>query len=64
MWLNIVVNLTVFLFNWVQQTLGIRGKMFAKKNYAEKAQMKKTWVFFCCLFILLLLQAAPLNLFV
>ncbi|KAK2444033.1 ribosome biogenesis protein NSA2 protein [Trifolium repens] len=25
-----------------QKTLGIRGKMFAKKNYAEKAQMKKT----------------------
>ncbi|KAK4341463.1 hypothetical protein RND71_039964 [Anisodus tanguticus] len=25
-----------------QKTLGIKGKMFAKKRYAEKAQMKKT----------------------
>lgn len=24
------------------QSLGIKGKMIAKKNYAEKAQMKKT----------------------
>ncbi|GKE46657.1 ribosome biogenesis protein NSA2 [Tanacetum coccineum] len=25
-----------------QESLGIKGKMFAKKRYAEKAQMKKT----------------------
>ena len=29
----------------MEQALGIKGKMFAKKRYAEKAQMKKTWVF-------------------
>ena len=34
MWLNC---------EW-KQALGIKGKMFAKKRYAEKAQMKKTWV--------------------
>lgn len=28
----------------MEQALGIKGKMIAKKNYAEKAQMKKTWV--------------------
>jgi len=26
----------------MEQALGIKGKMIAKKNYAEKAQMKKT----------------------
>jgi len=26
----------------IVQALGIKGKMFAKKRYAEKAQMKKT----------------------
>jgi len=25
----------------VEQALGIKGKIIAKKNYAEKAQMKK-----------------------
>ena len=29
---------------WILQALGIKGKMFAKKRYAEKALMKKTWV--------------------
>jgi hypothetical protein len=28
-----------------EQALGIKGKMIAKKNYAEKALMKKTLVF-------------------
>lgn len=27
---------------WMVQALGIKGKMFAKKRYAEKAQLKKT----------------------
>lgn len=30
-----------FVVNYVQ-SIGIKGKMIAKKNYAEKAQMKKT----------------------
>jgi ribosome biogenesis protein NSA2 len=31
------------LFNFVaMQLLGAKGKRFAKKRYAEKAQMKKT----------------------
>ncbi|KAG6744963.1 hypothetical protein POTOM_051604 [Populus tomentosa] len=29
-----------------QKALGIKGKMIAKKNYAEKALMKKTWLGF------------------
>lgn len=32
----------VFYLLLMQQALGIKGKMFAKKRYAEKAQMKKT----------------------
>lgn len=30
------------MFNVMEQALGIKGKMFAKKRYAEKALMKKT----------------------
>jgi len=26
----------------MEQAIGIKGKMIAKKNYAEKAQMKRT----------------------
>nr|KAJ0191043.1 hypothetical protein LSAT_V11C800451120 [Lactuca sativa] len=33
-----------FLLLWLTQALGIKGKLFAKKRYAEKAQMKKTLV--------------------
>lgn len=33
-----------FLLLWLSQALGIKGKMFAKKRYAEKTQMKKTLV--------------------
>ncbi|KAL7265424.1 hypothetical protein ACSBR1_003240 [Camellia fascicularis] len=29
-------------FTFLMYSLGIKGKMFAKKRYAEKAQMKKT----------------------
>ena len=33
----------MFLTNFVmEQALGIKGKIIAKKNYAEKALMKKT----------------------
>lgn len=34
-----------------QNALGIKGKMFAKKRYAEKALMKKTFAFSLFLFI-------------
>ena len=30
----------------MEQARGIKGKIIAKKNYAEKALMKKTWVLF------------------
>jgi len=39
----IFANLIDFFFLIrVEQALGIKGKMIAKKNYSEKAQMKKT----------------------
>lgn len=42
--INWVFNYFLWLdFGW-KQALGIKGKMIAKKNYAEKAQMKKTLV--------------------
>ncbi|OIW11898.1 hypothetical protein TanjilG_21658 [Lupinus angustifolius] len=36
--LEINISLTILML----QAIGIKGKMIAKKNYAEKAQMKKT----------------------
>lgn len=37
-----VILIIGFLLIWMEQALGIKGKMIAKKNYAEKAQMKRT----------------------
>jgi hypothetical protein len=39
-----VTVFVIFVVGW-EQALGIKGKMIAKKNYAEKALMKKTLVF-------------------
>lgn len=43
--LSWVIAVPFLIELWMLQALGIKGKMFAKKRYAEKALMKKTWVF-------------------